>query len=210
LDGTWFTIFLPTQWRNLRRKTRKKKGPTQWYFMTKVNCIYTPTNHFYVHYKKNNCKKLIWGPIKVFGHFFLLWSTNFEGNSSHIRIFIQVNWLVTSLLISLRKASIRGGRGGKEIFLFLKILRELTRVHGRWKKTQKHYHKTQLDVSSMCSQPIHQTCQQTTSMGCGREQTAAATWVFQNSVTNLPFFTYRECWFYKSHNKLGRETIWLS
>jgi hypothetical protein len=37
--------------------------------MTKVICIYTPTIHFYVHYKKNNCKKLIWVPIKVFVHF---------------------------------------------------------------------------------------------------------------------------------------------
>ncbi len=121
------------------------------------------------------------------GGTFLLWSTNFEGNSSHIRIFIQVNWLVTLLLISLRKASIRGG-GERNLPLSQEYSLSSHEFMGG-QKTQKHYHKTQFKVSSMCSQPIHQTCQQTTSMGVA-ESKQPATWVFQNSVTNnLPFFT---------------------
>lgn len=83
----------------------------------------------------------------------------------HIRIFVQVNWLVvTLLLISLRKASIRGRGGERNLPLSQEYSLSSHKFMGG-QKTQKHYHKTQFEVSSMCSQPIHQTCQQTTSMG---------------------------------------------
>jgi hypothetical protein len=101
----------------------------------------------------------------------LLWSTNFERNSSHIGIFIQVNWLITLLLISLRKASIGGGRN-------LPLSQDTLWAHtSSWEiKTQNITTKLNSTYQACALSTNPPTCQQTTSMGVA-EQTEEATWV---------------------------------